>query len=178
MTIDPKLIPIDTPHYGKSKALNKFHLTPPSRTEPNEPRNRVFSIHDLLDSSPDDQLMAQRHQSSQILSDSISLSSPRSEEDSLTSSLETTFQDEKYLSLAEKVDPHRSDARYWQQRSVYLEGKVEMLKQTFTQNLKEFLMNHEKLSRRQQSLLEKLHSENRTSSTDLQKWKMIVAQVQ
>ena len=173
------MIPIDTPHYGKGKTLNKLHLTPPSQTEPNEPRNRVFSIHDLLDSSPDEQLMAQRHQSSQILSDSFSLSSPRSEENSFTSSsFETTFQDEKYLSVAEQVDPHRSDAKYWQQRSAYLEGKVEMLKQTFTQNLKEFLTNHEKLSRRQQSLLEKIHSENQTSSADLQKWKMIVAQVQ
>jgi hypothetical protein len=95
----------------------------------------------------------------------------------MASSVEMTFQDEKYLAVVEELAPRQSEARYWQQRSVYLEGKIEMLKQTFSQNLKEFLTSHEKLSRRQQSLLEKIHAENQTSSIEIENWKKIVAQV-
>jgi hypothetical protein len=177
------LITINTPSDARGKASKKLHRTPPSRIALDEPRNLIFSIKDLLESSPEEELKTSTPYSqnrdqipAETFSDSFSLSTPSSEGGSLTSSVEATFQDERWPTEVKEL-ALQSNARYWQQRSVYLEGKVEMLKKTFAQNLKEFLTSHERLSRKQQSLLEKIHADNQMLSADLAKWKKITAQV-
>jgi hypothetical protein len=152
---------------------------------------QLFSIKDLGEYSPHPELpvltVKERKESDQP-QDSFLLSSPtRSGGESLSSfgtPLNVTDDNEESSSTWDEHRtfhfPHKSpeaDPSFWQRRSEFLEGKIELLKQTFTHNLKSFLTNHEKLSRRQQNLLEKLHAELQISLGDQDKFKKQIAKV-
>lgn len=71
----------------------------------------------------------------------------------------------------------QEDAIYWKHKAEYLEGKIELIKETFTQNLTGILSNHEDLAKRQQSLLEKLHSQLNIVTNDSKKLQQLLLKV-
>lgn len=144
-----------TPSYERPNLHSNFHPTPPSR-RPEEPQSHSFSIQELLENSSE-------------------FSTPRSQ-GSLSSFETPDGKQEKFSQLTSMHSPPK-ELQFWKQRSEFLEGKIEMLKQSFAQNLKGFINNHESLSHRQQSLLERVNEELQNSLKDINSWQKIIARV-